>query len=561
MPAILLTIIRTGAVWLGRIGLAFFAVNEFRKFYNKNETTFVQADQALTSAGVSDDEKKQLVAAFTYDKVESEGEDPDDFWAGLTPKEKETLEFSPESLRNSMGRTKFLGLASEFLFFAALLASGVAAVRGIPIVLRTLATLRDSRAAGATAAELMTIIEEGKLAAISKVWAPAAAGTFLGASGWWSASMANNFNDAELWGRVFLGQAADDFAKASEELSKQGGNKGSGTGTNRGNITIIRMAETKEPTQFIGTLFSSKLGRVDSFERKVDDEITSMDDLREDVKVNLNRWLASLPNRMGYSVVVRKDPVDEFGVKQSGIWATLTMFITHISGKTTPIDTILLGPVDPKTRLELQRSVKTVESEIEGFIDAATVREITVPNGVIDIFNEEGDRVLPSGVVGTPASTTTTPTVDTTQQPGETTAELKARLEKTVKDLQGQVSNLQKVDTGAFEIKSVSDAPAGYTTQRVHNTLYALPPEEESSKSTKVERNAKYRVEGTNSCLNVRSTFSTSGEVYDCLPDGADIEATGLERDADGYHWLQVRFMGPRASGTGWMADQYLRKI
>lgn len=385
------------AIWLGRAGMAAFAVNEILKLSQGEKDTMAKGLEQAQASGMSIDEQKQIVAAITYEQAEKDGKNPDDFWDGLSAGEKEALQFSPESLRRSMDRTKFGGIGGALLFAGAAVAMGVASFRGIPILVKTLAKLADARNLGKTALELTTILEEGKIAGLAKVWVPGAVAGLLTAGGYYVSGLTNNMNDADLWGRIFLGQAADDFNKAAAKAGGGSGTGSSGLTGGSGPRTIIRMVEEKKPTQFLGTLFSAKLGKLEHFDRKLDDEITSMDDLETDVKLNVNHWLQTLPGRMGYSIIIRKDPVDENGVQQSGIWATATLHVLQLSGKILPIDTILLGPVTPAIRLELAKSTKTVETQIDGIVSAQEIREIDIPGGAVDIFSTTGERVFQSG--------------------------------------------------------------------------------------------------------------------------------------------------------------------
>ena len=358
---------------------------------------------------------------------------------------------------------------------------------------------------------------------LSKVWVPGFVGGIAAAGGWLSGSLANNMNDALLWGRIFLDQAHTDVEKAAANAAKGKFISGSGGQVENQPKTIIRMTEEKKPQQFIGTLFSAKLENVEQFERAVDDEIVDMADLTADIKINLNRWLKSLPGRMGYSVVIRKDPVDEYGTLQSGIWATLTLFITHISGKTTPIDTILLGPVSPQVRLEIVKSVKTIEQHIPGMMTGQEVREITVPNGTVDIFGVDGERVSPSTVQPTATPATTAPAVDTSRQPGETEAQQKKRLEGVVSDLQKQLADASK------QTNNDNSSPVGN----------------------------KYKVTTGGTNLNRRIADNLSSPVLATYRDGAVVTVQDVGKTDGGYTWWHVN--GP--GGSGWVASEFLTKV
>lgn len=438
MPVLLVTALRTGLTWLGRIGIAAFAVNEVAKLTTDEKATITEGTRQATAAGVTGRDYAKLVAGTTYDQVEQDGKEPDDFWAGLSETEKTALQFSPETLRQDMGRTKFLGLTSALMFVGALASGGFAAAKGIPILLRTLAKVAEARKAGANALTLMTIFEEGKIAGLAAVWVPAFIAGIASAGGWLTSTMTNNLNDATLWGRIFLGQAADDFVSAQEQIARGERPTPSGVGLLAPRKTIIRMTEEKKPEQFIGTLFSAKLGDMKSFDRMVTDEINDENELREDVKIGLNRWLTTLPGRLGYSVVIRKDPVDEFGVKQSGIWATLTLHITRLNGPIQPIDTILLGPVSPATRLILSKVTKVIEGEIPDMLAAQEVQQITIPSGAVDIFDVEGERIdlAPKAVVKVPDVI---------------------------------------IPAGAVEIAAEDDAPEGVEIERIGGKLFMIP--------------------------------------------------------------------------------------
>lgn len=225
--------------------------------------------------------------------------------------------------------------------------------------------------------------------------------------GWTISSAVNNWNDVFHWGPQFAQQQSSTFDKKTSI----GGSSGLTGGSE--SRTIIRMVTESKPTQFLGTLYSAKLANVEAFERKLDDEITDTKDLLNDVSLNLNRWLKSLPGRMGYSITIRKDPVDEFGVKQSGIWACLTLVITHISNKTSPIDTILLGPVNPAMRLEIVKQTKTIEAQIPDLITTGELKEIQLPNGIVDIFSTEGEKVFSTQNTTQNITPTTTPKTET----------------------------------------------------------------------------------------------------------------------------------------------------
>ena len=326
--------------------------------------------------------------------LEKLGMDPSQWKFTVNPSDVQTTVYGPEQWENAR---KYNATWSDVASIA-LLASSVFGLvtlgTGAVIAGGTLTAANAAIRAGLGWKAVENIVKLGALKGIK--WLSIPAGLT-----WIADQVAQKAGVEKQTSGDLLGYLLQSAAKAQNPnipAAYGGGGTMGSQGADALPKTIIRMTTEEKPSQFIGTLFSSKLGKAEQFERQVDDKITDMDDLEADVKVNLNRWLASLPTRMGYSIVIRKDPVDEFGAQQSGIWATLTMFMTHISGKTTPIDTILLGPVEPQVRLELARKTTTVENHMSGFIQAATVKEIQIPSGSVDIFNAQGERVTPSTV-------------------------------------------------------------------------------------------------------------------------------------------------------------------
>lgn len=554
----LLAIAGSALVWLGRAGMAAFAINEVKNLTTSQKSTIETASAQASAAGISETEQKKMVAATTFEQVEKEGKDVDEWWGKLTPQEQELLQFSPESLRSDMQRTTFLGIAQTLAWLAAGVAGGIAAFRGLPVTLRGLSKIASARSKGANAAELMTIIEETKMGVLAKAWVPGFTAGIAAAGGWLTGGLANNLNDATLWGRIFLDQAHQDVMKAAANAAK-GESSGSGSGVaDSGTKTIIRMTEETKPKQFIGTLFSAKLGNVAHFERAVNDEINDMNELLDDAKTNLNRWLKSLPNRLGYSVKVVLNPVDEFGTQQSGIWAVLTLFITHISGKISPIDTILLGPVAPQTRFEIQKNQKTIENEIKDSVSAMTVNEIQVPVGSVDIFSATGERI---GMTETPTKSA----AEAERKPGETEAEQRERLEKTARDLQKQVDFLKENPT-ARKINSEDDAASGSDVKRVGGQLFEIPKSSGGSGSGGNSGGSSRLSPGTyfvntgGSNLNVRGRYGTSGVIIGKFADGTKVELEGDGIQSDGYTWYNVRGQGIGASISGWVASEFLRR-
>ena len=383
-------IIIPALTWLGRIGIAAFAVNEIKKLTTDQKNTIAQAGDEAKKAGVADDEIKKLVAATTYDKVEENGQSPDKFWGDLDQKARDALKFSPESLRADMGRTKFLGLAQTLLWVAAGTAASVAGIRGIPILLRTLAKLSTARSTGASALTLMTIIEEGKIAGIARVWIPGLIAGIAAAGGWLTGGLTNNLNDALLWGRIFLDQAHSDIEKAAKqkEFGTGGGATGVAEPTSRTRITI---SKTSEPKVAVGTIFQSIVKNTEAFKRVVDDQITSADDLKTDVQLNLNKWLATLPGRLHYEIRIVLNPLDEDGNKKLGTWAVLMIGHRNSQGVFQHMQVVPLGPIEPTIYRPTTKEIQTIQVDIPKLLTSEEIINLDLPTTGLRTVDNRGN--------------------------------------------------------------------------------------------------------------------------------------------------------------------------
>lgn len=402
----ILPLLATAATWLGRIGVAAFAVNEVAKLTGVQKDVMQQSTNEASNAGVSETEQKKLVAATTYDQVEQSGQNPDDFWSGLTPEQRAELKFSPETLRSDMQRTKFLGMSAALLFGASLFAAGVAAVRGVPIGLQTLAKLAEARSKGASALSLLTIIEEGKIAGINKVWVPGLIASIAAAGGWLSNSMVGNLNDATLWGRIFLGQAADDFEKAAKQRALTiGTGKATGTGQVGGGFAATAtQTKTAKPKMFLGVVHAGRFADTPDFVRHVDDRITDDEDLRADVQINLTRWLASIADRLNYEVQVKFEPFDENNVRKPGTWLTMSLYYSGKGGKRIFIDEILLGPFDPVVYYPTSQISEAIRDVATKTLQPDMFAPTFSGDGRLEVITKEGERINIFPTQGTPSA-------------------------------------------------------------------------------------------------------------------------------------------------------------
>ena len=302
--------------------------------------------------------------------------------------------------------------------------------------------------------------------------------------------------------------------------------------TQDGARTIIRLVTEQKPEQFLGTLFSFKMGDISQFDRELDDEITDLDDLRADVNLNFSRWLRTLKGRLGGSIVIRKNPVDETGVMQSGIWATMTTHILLLSGKIVPIDTVLLGPVKPETRMQIQKWIHTVEAQIPELLDAKEVREIKVPVGIVDIFTPEGNRAT----MGTESGQITT------QTPAPTPA----------------VATPTPIATPA----PAPAAGGGATTVATPAPAPQPAPAPSPVIGPKLEEAILYRTNTGAKTLNVRGSPGTANPIIANLPNGSSVMVLESAGNMDGYSWVRIRFSASGETARyGYAATEFLVRV
>lgn len=377
------------------ISIGSLAYDLYNQFFAKKTPQRDIADNALNeafAAGLEKDDFLQMTAASRYEQVENEGKDPDSFWGDLTKEQQDNLKFSPESLRRSMDRTTFLGYTAAILFAFSFASGIVGRMRAGPIMAKTISDLAKAKAGGAGALDLMVIIEKGKILGLQKVWTPGLVAALAAGGAWLGSTMVNNMNDVDLWGRINLRQAEADFTRAQAELQRAKSGSG-GAFAPRQPVTRITMAKTQKPVLFLGTLFSSRVKNVAAYERTSGDQIDNKEELQGDAQTELNRWLATLPGRLIYTISISINPFDENGVKQTGTWAVLNLGIRNLGGKFTPLDTILLGPVDPTVYYPKSQEVTTIQQELPKLLTAEQIAEVQLPTGDFKLVDKTGNLV------------------------------------------------------------------------------------------------------------------------------------------------------------------------
>jgi len=514
-------------------------------------------------AKLPDDLADTVASSTLYGLLEKFGVDPEEWQFTVPVKVRGEVKYGVEEYETAR---KFLGTwtrVAEMALLVAGLAALAVAVIGGSLAAAALAALGLLLRKGATKIAINTLLAVVKLRGIKWLSLPAAVLGIATATSFFANTQITATGDLT----TYIAQGVARGEEAQRKIAAQQATllAGGGVAAAAQTRTIIRMVEEKKPEQFIGTLFSAKLGKMESFTRVIDDEITDEDDLREDVKLNLNRWLSSLPGRLGYSVVIRKDPVDEFGVKQSGIWATLTTHFTRLSGPIQPIDTILLGPVTPATRLKLSKVVKTITHEIPGMLTGQEIRMIEVPGGSVDIFDTTGERVDTS----TPRVPLSTPTFKppVIKTPAE---QIEAQRASGV-PVTPPVSPAEQIAVAAAKQAAevtpppATDAPLAAVTA-VPTAETVTPPTTTDADFDKNEfeggvrgafiqqlgvfQNQILRVNTGGGNLNARESGGLNFNIKFKIPNRTTVIVDSWNGTADGHEWARIRTLPGNKSGV-----------
>ena len=332
----------------------------------------------------------------------------DEVYAKYPAALKEYIQYTPADLKQNQFVT-VLGTTISAVLFIASLAFGVIAVIRATLVIRAflpaiLKMLRNPRQVAELSNLLKVVtIEVGRKVALFGVLMPATS-----ALGWITNAAVNNWNDVFHWGPSFAEQQAAGIFK---DLSKLAG----GTGYVAQPKTRLTTYKTAKPKLFLGILYAGQVGKYEQFVRQVDDAITSEQDLRDDVQINLVKYISTIDNNLSYAIQIKNSPADELGVPRTGTWATLSIYFTNQFHKRLFLDEILLGPIEPTLYYPETQVVTSVQHEIPKIVDFDTVNiKETLPdkltivdaagNKIADVVPGSGPATPPAAPSGNPAN-------------------------------------------------------------------------------------------------------------------------------------------------------------
>lgn len=306
-------------------------------------------------------------------------------------------------------------------------------------------------------------------------------------------------------------------------------------------IPIYRESKTTtaKPKIFLGVVMAGRVAGGKELIRQIDDEITSNEDLRNDIKINLTNWLAHLGQILNYEIQVKYNPFDEFGTRKMGYWLTLAFYITNNYGKRMFIDEILLGPVNPVKYWPEASLLISVSKEIATTMAPVEIKPQEMPGGEIITVTETGETVKILGA-------TISPEVSELEKKKLELEIQKTRIEKEIKEARAKITIQPPVIPTTPIIPTAPVIPITPVIPTAPVIPFGLP----------VPGNAVvYNTEGAG--LRIRTAPGTTADIKGKLPDGSSVYIFEYSGVKDGYHWFSVNTVD---YGRGYVAGEYLRR-
>lgn len=357
------------------------------------DTAVAQAQDLIKSLmdkyNYSEDEAKQHISAQIAKAATEKGGDPDEIFASYPPKLQELIVYKPSELKKNQDVTRIGLILAPLLFLGGAVGVAFAAFRGLSAAAPFIADALALSRTGKSALQVANLIALSKAAAFPKVVALGVVGTVATGLAWYTSTAVNNWNDVFHWGKFQEQQLKVELEKLQKTIS----GVAIGGGYAPQPKTRVSSYTTAKPKLFIGPIFNGRVAAPDKFVRAVDDKITSDEDLKADVEINLVRYLAKLPNNLTYTIGLKNNAMDEYGVPQIGTWATLTIYLSNIHNKRIFIDEILLGPVDPVVYYPESQKVEQLQYEIPKLVKFDTLKPMQLPNGAEFSVDAQGNVV------------------------------------------------------------------------------------------------------------------------------------------------------------------------
>ena len=352
--------------------------------------------------GIDEAMAHHLASTTIFATIEKSGLNPFNWFPSLPIGEQTKVRYGVTEYNQAIKFFNDWSTIQKAFFIIGVLGAIATIILGIGPALEALALARVALLAGQGLQVAANAYNLGKLFALPRLLIPGLVSAVAWVGGLFASLQLSGTGDLLTYIRQNLAKSEENIDKLKLEAEKaSAGTLGKSLFPPRSPVTRITMAKTSKPTLFLGTLFSSRVKSVDAYERGTADQIDNKEELQSDAQTELNRWLKTLPGRLIYTIAVSINPFDENGVKQTGTWATLGLGIRNLGGKFTPLDTILLGPVDPLVYYPKTQEVMTVQQELPKLLTAEEIAEVQLPTGDFKLVDKAGN-IVPSPI-GAPA--------------------------------------------------------------------------------------------------------------------------------------------------------------
>ncbi len=479
---------------------------------------------------------------------------------------REFMQYTPDDLR----RNQFITVAGTVLQIGLFIASfflGVLAVfRALRVVAPALPAIIKAIRTGAGLKAAADIAKVLPFAVGSEIAYLGVSMTASAALAWATGAAVNQWNDVFHWGPQQAETQALQLKSLLEREQKQATPSATFGESRPTNVARVTESKTAKPKLFLGTVFGDKVTDTTTFVRHEDDEITSEEDLINDVQINMTRWLVSLPGKLSYEIQIKNGPFDKDGIKKQGTWATLALYITSRAGTRLFIDEILLGPLKPLQYFPESARVKTISFDIPNLVSPANIIASRLTPETLMTVDAQGNVIL-DVVKGTGAAGVGPVTAPTgAQEVAVQTAPMKSdaiskaladasealRLAQAAAATQPSTPPSFAAPAAAPVVTPTPAAPVPTSFQTGQAGVPIVKPE-----PLKPNFGDRLIVVGTGSSgLRIRQGPGTSFTQISGAFDGDVLTFHDGIVNADNITWFQIMFKGIR----GWVAAEFLKK-
>ena len=499
--------------------------------------SYDQLVSSLRDDGKMPEDLAQTVASATvWGILEKFGIDPNEWQLTVSLPERGKVKYGIDEFAEAR---KFLGswtALGELALFIASVASVLTAGLGVFVAGSVLKGAAVLIRAGTGTAGISNFLRLESLRSIKWLSIPAITGAIATAWAYFANTQITATGDLTTYVKQGVARGEEEIRKAEAKLTRADNGFASGT-TNLPKI-IIRMAETSKPQIFTGVLFSAPLSKTEAFDRVIDDEITDLADLQNDLKLNMAKWIKSLGGRVSVAIAVRNNPIISATEKLAGTWIVASLSYNVDGGGRVFLETIPLGPINPVKYMPKAQEVRTIEQQTFGELKFENVKEILIPPGALNAIDKTGNIIpIPLGAVSGPLPF----------------------VKQEIAVQAPTIAPAPPVSQQDFRERGLSVPPGTPSREFLQAQTISTPPAIVSgNKPGAFKAGDMVKIVGTEGAgLNMRATSSLSGQKIISLPEGMSIQITGLWTEADGHVWWPVVFGASR----GYMSGSYLRRI